>query len=125
MALDIEITGQGLAARRVTLRGRLDSLTAPQLETELAPLLDSAQVLSVVFQLEALDYISSAGLRCIIRTRKVIEGRGGQVAIVNPQPAVRQVFEIVKALPREQVFASEAELDSYLDAMQRKARGQA
>src|SRR5262249_62150211 len=59
MALDIEITGQGLAARRVTLRGRLDSLTAPQLETELAPLLDSAQVLSVVFQLEALDYISS------------------------------------------------------------------
>jgi anti-anti-sigma regulatory factor len=48
--------------------------------------------------------------------------RGGRVAIINPQPAVKRVFEIVKALPSEQVFASEAEFDAYLDAMQRAAR---
>jgi hypothetical protein len=43
--------------------------------------------------------------------------------IVNPQPAVRKVLEIVKALPPQQVFGSDAELDAYLDAMQRKIRG--
>jgi hypothetical protein len=45
------------------------------------------------------------------------------VAIVDPQPGVRKVFEIVKALPSDQVFTNDAELDAYLDAMQRKARG--
>jgi anti-anti-sigma factor len=76
-----------------------------------------------VFQLDRLEYISSAGIRCIMRARKALEARGGRVAIVNAQPAVLKVFEIVKALPSDQVFASQAELDAYLDAMQRRARG--
>jgi anti-anti-sigma factor len=71
-----------------------------------------------------LEYISSAGIRCILRARKVIEGRGGQVVMANAQPAVLKVFEIVKALPASQVFASQAELDAYLDMMQRRARDQ-
>ena len=41
---------------------------------------------------------------------------------LNPQPAVLKVFEIVKALPNDQVFASQAELDAYLDRMQRRTR---
>jgi anti-anti-sigma factor len=122
MALAIEITDQGPAGRRVTLRGRLDTLTAPQLETALAPLLDSPAVTSLAFWLDWLDYVSSAGIRCFVRAHKAIVGRGGRVVIVNPQPAVRKVLEIVKALPPEQVFGSEAEFDAYLDAMQRKAR---
>jgi hypothetical protein len=44
-------------------------------------------------------------------------------ARINPQHAVRKVLEIVKALPPEQVFGSEAELDICLDAMQQKVRG--
>ena len=51
-----------------------------------------------------------------------MEARGGRVAIVNPQPAVRRVLEIVKALPPDQVFADQAELDTLLDATQRRAR---
>jgi len=123
MALRIETTGQG-GVRRVTLVGRLDTLSAPDLEAALAPLLDAPEVTSLVFHLDGLDYISSAGIRCLVRARKAVGGRGGTVSVVNPQPPVRQVFEIVKALPAEQVFASEAEFDAYLDAMQRKARGQ-
>jgi phosphoserine phosphatase RsbU/P len=123
MTLDINVTSSGPADRRVALRGRLDSLTAPQLDTELAPLLEAHDVRSLVFQLDRLEYISSAGIRCIMRARKALEARGGRVAIVNAQPAVLKVFEIVKALPSDQVFASQAELDAYLDAMQRRARG--
>ena len=122
MALEVEIVSQKPDGRRVLLRGRLDTATAPQLEAKLAPLLESPEVRSLVFQLDGLEYLSSAGIRCLVRARKALAGRGGQVAIVNPQPAVRRVFEIVKALPAEQVFASEAEFDAYLDAMQRAAR---
>jgi sigma-B regulation protein RsbU (phosphoserine phosphatase) len=123
MALDIEITDQEPDGRRVTLRGRLDTLTAPQLETALAPLLDASAVTSIAFALDGLEYISSAGIRCLMRAHKALGARGGRVAIVNPQPAVRKVLEIVKALPSEQIFGSDAELDAYLDAMQRKVRG--
>ena len=122
MTLDIDVTGSGLD-RRVALRGRIDSITAPKLDVELAPLLEAPEVKSLVFQLDGLEYISSAGIRCVMRARKALEARGGRVAIVNAQPPVLKVFEIVKALPKDQVFASEAELDAYLDAMQRRARG--
>ena len=38
------------------------------------------------------------------------------------QPQIKKVFDILNALPSLQVFASVAELDSYLDAMQKTAR---
>jgi len=123
MTLHIEITSQGSGRRQVWLQGRLDTLTAPKLDEELAPVLAAREVTSLVFQLGALDYISSAGIRSLVRARKALAARGGEVAIVDPQPGVRKVFEIVKALPSDQVFTNDAELDAYLDAMQRKARG--
>jgi phosphoserine phosphatase RsbU/P len=122
MALEIGITSQEPAGRRLTLRGRLDTLTTPQLETELAPLLAAPEVMSLVFQLDELEYISSAGIRCVIRANKALADRGGGVAIVNPQATVRGVFEIVKALPPGQILASEPELAAYLDAMRRTGR---
>jgi sigma-B regulation protein RsbU (phosphoserine phosphatase) len=121
-ALEIEVTDPRPSGRRVSLRGRLDTVTAPQLEAQLIALLEASDVRSLVFQLDGLDYISSAGIRCLIWAHKAMAERQGHVAIVNPQPAVKGVFEIVKALPRERVFASEAEIDAYLDAIQRKVR---
>ena len=123
MALDIAITSQRPAGRRVSLRGRLDTLTAPQLEGALAPLLDSPEVTSLLFLLADLEYVSSAGVRCVIQAYRAMADRGGQVAIVNPQPAVRKVFEIVKALPPERIFASEAEFDASLEARPRQVGG--
>jgi sigma-B regulation protein RsbU (phosphoserine phosphatase) len=116
-ALAIEITDQGPGGRRVTLRGCLDTLTAPQLETALVPLLDAPTVTSLAFGLEGLEYVSSAGIRCILRAHRAIVARGGRVVVVSPRPAVRKVLEIVKALPPGQVFGSEAELDAYLEAL--------
>ena len=114
--LTIETIGPGPTERRVALQGRLDGATAPRLEAELASPLDAPAVTLLVFRLDGLEYISSAGIRCLIRARKAMEARGGRVAIVNPQPAVLRVLEIVKALPPDQVFASQAELDASLRA---------
>jgi anti-anti-sigma factor len=104
------------------LSGRLDSVTAPKLDQALDGVLAKAPIARLVFDLSALDYLSSAGIRCFIRARKAIEPKGGSVAVVNPQPAVRKVLDIVKALPPGQIFASVAELDEYLDEMQRQVR---
>jgi hypothetical protein len=56
-----------------------------------------------------------------VRARKALEPTGGQVLIVHPQPPVRKVLDIIQAIPYG-VFDSIAELDAYLDHMQRKVR---
>jgi anti-sigma B factor antagonist len=43
------------------------------------------------------------------------------MAVAHVQPSVRQVFDIVKALPSVDVFADDAQLDAYLDKMQRQS----
>src|SRR5215470_17304373 len=99
MALDIDIAEIGSGGRRVALNGRLDTLTAPTLEDRLQLLLDSPTVTAALFDLAGLEYIGSAGIRVLVKVRKVLEARGGGVAVANLQPMVRQVFDIVKALP--------------------------
>ena len=106
----------------VTLGGRLDTHTAPDLDRTLDRMLANKSITRIVFDLGALEYLSSAGIRCFVRARKAIEPAGGKVAIVNPQPAVQKVLDIVKAIPPGGLFKSFAELDEYLDEMQRKVR---
>lgn len=106
----------------LVLTGRLDSSTAPALEAELDRVLARHGINRLVFELGGLDYLSSAGIRCFVRARKAIEPSGGRVAVVNPQPGVRKVLDIVKAIPSAGIFKDVAELDEYLDAMQKKVK---
>lgn len=76
----------------VALEGRIDTLTAPQLETELAPLLGGVEAL--VLDLTQVAYISSAGLRVLLSTHKKMLAAGGSLTISNAVPAVREVFDI-------------------------------
>ena len=52
-----------------------------------------------------------------------MKAAGRSLAVSNRQPQVEKVFEILQALPDMAVFASDAELDDYLDAMQKKVTG--
>ena len=60
----------------------------------------------------------------LVLLRKQMNDRGGRTLLLNPQPQVKKVFEIVKAVPVKEVFASVAELDQYLDHIQRTVSGQ-
>ena len=119
MALDVDISEVGQGGRRVTLHGRLDTLTAPVLDERLAALLASFSVTTLLFDLARLEYVSSAGLRVLVKARRALESRGGGIAVANVQPAVRKVFDIVKALPSIDVFQDDAELDAFLERMRR------
>jgi anti-sigma B factor antagonist len=121
MALDIDIAEIGSGGRRISLRGRLDTQTAPVLEERLQRLLDSPAVTAALFDLAELQYIGSAGIRVLVHTRKILEARGGGVAVANLQPMVRQVFDIVKALPSIDVFATDAELDAFVESMRQRS----
>ena len=74
----------------------------------------------IIFDLKELNYISSSGVSVILMARKVMKSNQGEVLLVNMQPQIEKVFEIIKALPDQRIFKDIEELDSYLDRMQKK-----
>ncbi|MFC1576323.1 STAS domain-containing protein [Candidatus Omnitrophota bacterium] len=103
----------------VKLEGRLDTDTYIAFQEKIEPILSSATKV-VVLDMEKLTYISSAGLSAVFATRKALEANEGALIMTSLQPQIKKVFEIVKALPKETVFASMEEVDRYLDTIQRR-----
>jgi len=108
----------------VHLHGRLDAFTFIEFDETVQTILPRvADGGTMVLDLSALEYISSAGLRSIAKIRKSMRARQGHTLLLNPQPQVRKVFDIVKAVPVSEVFTSAQELDAYLDRIQRQIMG--
>jgi len=118
MALRLNVVSDKPGIARVSLAGSLDSDTAPELEKTLAAI--DGRVLLIVLDMKDLTFISSAGLRVIFAALKRQESRGGEVVMSNLSPGVKKVFEIVKALPSMNVFASVEEMDEYLAIFQKR-----
>ena len=75
----------------VALEGRLDTMTAPELEAAVKDELDSVD--SAVLDLKGLEYVSSAGLRVILSVHKALAGKSG-LTVKNPNETVTEVFEV-------------------------------
>ncbi len=74
----------------ITVRGRLDTNTAPQLESALPQDWTKA----VVFDFGGLEYISSAGLRVLICAQKAAGAAGGRIKVANPNAMVKGVLDM-------------------------------
>ena len=120
MSLEIELYPPVNGNQYLVLSGRLDSDSHAQLDDALEPLLAAAKPSMVlVLDLAALEYISSAGIRSILKARKLLAG-GGKVLVVHTQAQIRKVLDIVQALPVSDIFATTAEADAYIDALQQE-----
>jgi len=88
--LDINKTleGQSLV---IKLSGRLDTITAPQLEEEVKADIDG--VTELVFDCEALEYISSAGLRVLLSAQKTMNDKGSMV-VRNVSDEIQEIFDV-------------------------------
>ncbi|RYZ69907.1 MAG: anti-sigma factor antagonist [Lysobacteraceae bacterium] len=119
MSLEVDVYPPVNGNQYVVLSGRLDSNTYQQLDDVLDPLLSAAHPSMVlVMELGRLEYISSAGIRSILKARKLLAPHG-KVLALHPQAQIRKVLDIVQALPVSDIFATSAELDAYLDKLQR------
>ena len=86
MTIETKLDGGTLT---VMVAGRLDTNTAPQLEAELK--LDGVK--EVVFDFNALEYISSAGLRVLMTAHKAMMACGGMMSVLKPNAIVKGVFD--------------------------------
>lgn len=88
MTITKELNGTEL---KIALEGRLDTTTAPELEAELNQDLANAESLTMDFS--KLEYISSAGLRVLLSTHKLMSGKGG-MKVTHINEIVSEVFEV-------------------------------
>ena len=88
MTIDKKTAGSELT---LTLIGRLDTNTAPQLEAELKNSLEGVEHL--VLDFAALDYLSSAGLRVLLAAQKVMN-RQGDMVVRGVNETISEIFEV-------------------------------
>jgi anti-sigma B factor antagonist len=72
--------------------GKLSAVTAE----EFGAVLDNAveETADIVLDFAGLNYLASAGLRCLIAAHKRIKAKNGRLSIINVSDAVREIFEI-------------------------------
>ena len=79
------------SALNIALEGRLDTTTSTQLEEELSGSL--ANVNSLVLDMQALEYISSAGLRVLLSAQKVMN-KQGEMKVIHVNEVISEIFEV-------------------------------
>ena len=75
----------------VMIEGRIDTTTAPALETEFKGSFDGCE--SLVLDFEKVEYISSAGLRVLLSSQKVMSKKGG-MKLINVSEDIMEIFEV-------------------------------
>ena len=88
--LDIKKTLNGTNLE-IALSGRLDTITAPELDAVVKESLDGVE--SLVFDFTDLAYVSSAGLRVLLSAQKIMNGQGSMV-VRNVSEEIQEIFDV-------------------------------
>ncbi len=94
------------AAVVVSVKGRMDAVTAPEFDKNMIDLISKGEK-TFVINLGELDYISSAGLRSILALAKKLKEREGKILFVGLRGPVEEVFKISGFPSMFKVFDSE------------------
>ncbi len=88
MTIEKNLSGTEL---NVKVSGRLDTTTAPELEAEVMGAISG--VTKLVLNFEALEYLSSAGLRVLLQVQKIMN-KQGEMIIKNVNETINEIFEV-------------------------------
>ncbi len=88
--LDIKKTINGTDLT-ISLEGRLDTTTAPELEEQVKA--STAGITNLVFDVKKMEYISSAGLRVLLASQKLMN-KQGSMKVINASDYVKEIFDV-------------------------------
>ena len=77
----------------MSVTGRVDSATAPELESQLRALVDAGKA-HIVLDLKNVEYMSSAGLRAMVAILKAVKRVNGDLRLANPSARVEEVLHL-------------------------------
>lgn len=75
----------------LTVEGRVDTTTAPELETVVKA--ETSDVTKLIMDVTAMEYISSAGLRVLLSAQKIMN-KQGEMIVRGANESVREIFEV-------------------------------
>ncbi|MCR5099554.1 MAG: STAS domain-containing protein [Lachnospiraceae bacterium] len=75
----------------IVLNGRLDTTTAPELESQVNASLSG--ITSLIFDISDMEYISSAGLRVLLSSQKAMN-KQGSMKVCHPTDDVKEIFDV-------------------------------
>jgi anti-anti-sigma factor len=76
----------------LSLEGRLDTVTAPQLQEELMPALDEAREIRLIF--DRLVYVASAGLRVLLVAQRTANSKNVAMTLCGVSDEIMEVFDM-------------------------------
>jgi anti-sigma B factor antagonist len=88
MTIEKVVNGENV---KIIVTGRLDTQTAPELEKEIDTVVSNAKEL--IFDMNGLEYISSAGLRVILKAQKIMNAQGS-MKLIGVNDSIMEVFDI-------------------------------
>ena len=88
--LNIEKKSNGIDLT-IVLTGRLDTTTAPETEAAIKQSIDGVTALNI--DMEALEYISSAGLRVLLSAQKIMN-KQGEMKVTHVSETIMEIFEV-------------------------------
>jgi anti-anti-sigma factor len=95
MGLDFQVVEKKEEETVVALAGSLDSETYQRFEEHMIPIV-AARPKKVTVDMKGVTYVSSMGIGAMIKVKKKIELSSGSLSLINLQPQVYKVFEIIK-----------------------------
>jgi len=114
MALDITVTKKKGYVYSIELKGSIDTDTHQQLEEELKEIIDE-KTSAIVLDMKGVSYISSIGIKVIIWAKKALKRNNATFAMIDLQPQIKKVFDMMKILPMFDIFDDMSEADKYID----------
>ncbi len=114
MALEIKINKKENNVYFVELKGSVDSDTYCKLQEKLSEIIDD-NTKAVILDMGGVDYISSAGIGVVMSTKKLLQQKDANFAMVNLQPQIKKVLDVMKLLPVIDILGDMPEADKYID----------
>lgn len=114
MALEIKIDKKKNYVYFVELNGSVDSDTYCELQEKLNEIIDD-NTKAVILDMGGVDYISSAGIGVVMSTKKFLQQKNANFAMVNLQPQIKKVLDVMKLLPVIDILGDMPEADKYID----------
>ena len=119
MALKMTAMQTDTRTAQITISGKLDSETSLAFDQQIQKsIMSGARI--IILDMAELEMITSAGVGVIMKAQTTLMKRAGEMMMLNMQPQIKKVFEIVRLLPTSTVFENTEEMDNYLVRIQQR-----
>ena len=113
MRIEIKPNGKKKGFFTVIPHGSIDSESHNNFREAIQPLLVKA-TRGILVDLKDVDYISSAGFGVLFSVQHFLKENKGELIFCHLTPQIQKLFDVMKALPSENIFKSIEEADEYL-----------